>query len=161
MQRQRVPTAFFLRAISHDLESAAVSSDAVSAIVDTSTLLGNEAVKFVKLTVGYHMDFTTSGHVILALTRETEDSAAPDLVSLSGLRNLKNEGHMLRGPFFLPTTLNGQEVWKPKSQIITNLVLDEDDDLRLCTTIHPSSLAMGSTRNKIIIYAKGYYRTVT
>ncbi len=160
MQRQRVPTAFFLRAISHDLESAAVSSDAVSAIVDTSTLLGNEAVKFVKLTIGYHMDFTTDGHIILAITRETEDSAAPDLVSLSGLRNLKNEGHMIRGPFFLPTQLQGGK-WKPKSAVLKNLTLDEDDDLRLCTTIHPSSLAMSSSRNKIIVFAKGYYRTVT
>ena len=141
------------------LNSLGVGASTALAIVDNSTLLSNNVVNFRKLTMSWYSLLATDTAVLWAITRETQGTTAPVLLTDSIVRNLRNENHLIRGPSYMPSRPDSHDTNWRKTVVLKNITLDQDDDLRLVVTNVDTAFA--STGNKVHVFLKGWYRVVS
>lgn len=166
IRKQRVPTRYYQRLDESSLElnALAVGSEASVKLVDNSVDFTGSVVKFTKLTVQiFEIGMDDSRNLLMAIVRDTEDATEITLDTLAAVRDNKQAGKLLRGPWLTGTLVAGRESsrWDRffKTIVMKTLTLDENDDLTLQITNRGPN-AFGGTSQIIGIYARGYYRVV-
>ncbi len=165
MQRQRVPTRYLQTELTISLNALAAGGDASDRIFDNSGDFGGEVVRINKLTMQTWMEGMDDVRPLLvAVVRDTEDVANPSLDVEGTVRDLRNENKLLRGPWHRSTALeasatSNNDLIFTKTIVMKNIVLDQNDDLKLCVTNIGS--VFGATPQNIHGLVKAYWRTVS
>ncbi len=169
VQRQRVPTKYeqFLNLV--DLNGLASGADIGLDILNNSSQLGSNVVKVMKATIQTWFRFNMDDlrEILVAVVRHDEADESFALDDRATVRDLRNEGKLLRGPWCLQTVSQATSsvpVVSPwgrfmKTIVLKNLVLDEDDDVSLMITNVDSNFA--ASNQEMRNFVKVFYRVVS
>ena len=100
----------------------------------------------------------------MAIVRQSEADSAPALDDRAVIRDLRNEGKLLRGPWMFNTFNADGATDSPfstflKTIVLKNLTIDENDDIVMCFTNLETAFSAGSqiVRN----FVKMFFRVVS
>lgn len=165
MQKQRVPTKYEQFNNIVDFNALASGGDIMLDVLNNSSQLGNVVAKINKLTmqIAIHKDMADFRHVLTAIVRQAEGDAAPSLDNRATIRDLRNEGKLMRGPWMF-STFNGDTISGPfegflKTIVLKNLVVDENDDIVMCFTNLDAVFSSSTQRIRNLV--KVFYRVVS
>lgn len=166
MQKQRVPTRYEQFANTIDLNGFASGADIMLDIMNNSSQIGGVVARFNKITVQTAMESTmvTPNHMLVAVVRQSETDSAPSLDNRATVRDLRNEGKLLRGPWMFSTFNADAQVVGPfgmflKTIVLKNLTVDENDDIVMCFTNLDG--AFSATAQGIRNFVKMFFRVVS
>ncbi len=134
--KQRFPATYHIQ-IQDDLtgfDSLADDSIVNTVILDNSVDFGGNVVKIRKAVFRWGLTLQQAGNTVLlaAVVRHTQGSP-PTAYTETTIRDLRNENHLLRGPWLL--VLGSQQptsvLENMKPIILKNLILDQNDDVTL------------------------------
>ncbi len=166
MQKQRVPTRYEQFANQVDFNALASGGDIMMDIVNNSSQIGNVVARFNKITVqtGVNETMADQRHILVAVVRQSEGDSAPSLDNRATIRDLRNEGKLLRGPWMFSTydangSKDGPFTNFLKTIVLKNLTVDENDDIVMCFT--NLDAAFSSTTQTIRNFVKMFFRVVS
>lgn len=166
MQKQRVPTRYEQFVNQVDLNALGSGNDILLDIMNNSSQIGNVVAKFNKITVQtcYDQNMADNRQILVAVIRQGETESAPSLDNRATIRDLRNEGKLLRGPWMVNTYDQNANIAGPfmnfmKTIVLKNLVVDENDDIVLAITNLGANFAGSSQiiRN----FTKMFFRVVS
>ncbi len=160
---QKIASSYFAKDGQVTLTSLANGGDAMFAIVDNSADLGNSAVKFNKITVQWQGGTVDQLEITCGVLRLDESEGSPQLDSFAIVKDFRNKGQMLRGPWMVTTVPLGQVAGlytaAGKTIVLKNLFLDKNDDVVFAVTNSSGSAFSGSAQ-ALQMVVRGFYRVV-
>ena len=163
---QQVLTDYKLKATAGlDFASLATGADKVLNLVDHSADIGDFPARIVKLKTSmmWKREFVDERHLIMAVYRHTEQSAALKLDDEDAVRNATQAGQFYRRPFLTHTNVNtfgvsGTMDHFLKPLVLKNVLLDADDDLVVGFT-NPDS-AFSATAQSLMTRTEFWWKRV-
>lgn len=155
-----------------DFNAVAAGAEKAVLIVDNSAKYSNSVLKFSKLTIRVVYDavdvesgvFTSRTLYMAVIKQDEDDSSILELDSEEAVREARNKGRILRGPWMVTTpglTTSGfipPMIGHMKAIVLKNFVLDREEDLWVVFTVADASFA--ATSQVMRFFMRGFVRVI-
>lgn len=160
---QRVPSRYDQWEDEVDFNALAGSGDISGQLIDRSGLIAGTPIRVIKSTTyWWNQSMDDSRPLYVAVIRQTEGTAAPDLDNEATVRDLRENGQLIRGPWIIKTLPEAREsdvrAGFYKTLVLKNLNVGINDDVDLCFTNTGSAFA--ATAQTISWMTKIFWRQV-
>lgn len=146
-----------------DLNALAEGGDISGQLLDRSTLIADTPIRLIKATMYWWNQGMDDGRPLLvAIIRQAEGTAAPNLQDEAVVRDLRENGQILRGPWIIKTIPDARAgsvfASSYKTVVLKNVNVGLNDDIDVCfTNVGP---VFAATAQTIEWFTKVFWRTV-
>lgn len=155
-----------------DFTGLASGADIATTLVDNSADFSNSILKWSKLVIRpiWDSDDMRSGRIdmrtimVMLMKRDEDDSTVPNIDSQETVRELRNDGRIVRGPWWVSLPEISVEGYVPmmaghwKAIVLKNLMMDREEDLVI--TFTNVSLAFAAAAQQLDYALKGFVRAI-
>lgn len=139
--------------------AGSAGDDFSTVIFDNSVLAGGKYVKIGKLTLQWFIAFDDlNTRLYMAVYKQKEGSTAESLDDEVAIRDMRSEGRLIRGPWWMssytPGSFAAGQMMPRKTIVLEDLLLDPNDDLLVGWTLVDT---MTGTNNAFM-YMRAFWR---
>ncbi len=163
---------YFQKARTTNFASLGAGGDVATTLVDNDADYTNSVLKWSKLTIRpiWDAEDMAAGTLqirtlyMLVYKQDEDDSTVQALDSEEVIRELRNTGRIIRGPWMVSTPNLQTSGFVPamtghmKPIVLKNFVLDREEDLRVGFT--NASSAFGASQQVLSFYMRGFVRVI-